>query len=296
MKIETAFMQVFFNGMVDGLVLAALTVAWSVVYLPARVFHVALAGIYTAAPFIMWSCLQKGIAPPLAITITVMCAVLLSLICEFANHWRLERKGTGPAAHLIASLGLYIILVQAVALIWGTETKVLHTGLDRVVNIGSVVVTQAQIISAGASSALLLLFALWLRGTGTGLRFRALADNPREFAVRGFNVRAMRLLAFGLAGLFAAVCALVAANDDGFDPNGGLSALLLAVVAGIIGGRLSFFGAALGGLLLGVTRAEIAWFLSARWQEAFTFLLLALFLFVRPDGLINRTHRVEVAG
>lgn len=289
-------MQVALNGIVDGLAIAALAVAWNVVYFPARVFHVALGGIYTAVPFIAWALLQKGMSTPVAVAVAVLAGMLLSLGCEFANHWRLERRGAGAATHLIASLGLYIVIVQAVALIWGTETKALRTGLDNVVNIGNVVATQAQLLSGGVSLALMVVFALWLHKTGMGLRFRALAENPTEFALRGFNVRGMRLMAFGLAGAIAAACALVAANDDGFDSNGGLSALLLAVVAGIIGGRLSFLGAALGGLLLGVARAEIVWFLSARWQEALTFLLLALFIFLRPNGLISRVHRLEASG
>lgn len=286
-------MQVLLNGLIDGLVIALLAVAWNVVYLPTRVFHVALGGIYTAAPFVVWACLHKGLSLPLSLALALLGGILVSLVCEWANHWRLERKGVGAGVHLIASLGLYIVLTQAVVMVWGTETKVLRTGLDRVFTTREVVVTQAQLTAACVAVGLLALYAFWLKKTGAGLRFRALAENPTEFALRGFNVRRMRLGAFALAGFMTGACALVAANDDGFDPNGGLSALLLAVVAAIIGGRLSFAGAALGGLLLGIVRAEIVWFLSARWQEAITFLLMALFIFLRPNGLIQRAYRVE---
>lgn len=286
-------MQVLLNGFVDGMVIALLAVAWNVVYLPARVFHIALAGIYAATPFVLWSCLHKNYSPPFSIVVALIFATLVSLTCEWANHWSLQRRGAGEGVHLIASLGLYIVFVQGVALIWGTETKVFRAGLDRVFQVGGVIMTQAQLTAVGVALTLLLVFALWLRKTGAGLRFRALAENPTEFALRGFNVRRMRLGAFALAGFMAGACALVAANDDGFDLNGGLSAILLAVVAAIIGGRLSFAGAAVGGLLLGIVRAEIVWYMSARWQEAVTFLLLAIFIFLRPDGLVRQAYRVE---
>ena len=47
--------------------------------------------------------------------------------------------------------------------------------------------------------------------------------------------------------------------------------------------------------MLGVLRAEVVWFGSARWEEAATFVLLALFLFFRPQGLFARRTRLEAA-
>jgi branched-subunit amino acid transport system permease len=58
-----------------------------------------------------------------------------------------------------------------------------------------------------------------LRTANFGLRLRALADNPIQFALYGYNVDAHRLLAFAMAGVFAAAAALVTANDIGFDPQ-----------------------------------------------------------------------------
>lgn len=286
-------MQIFVNGVITGLTFAVLALAFAVVYIPSRVFHFALGAVYVAGPFVAWACLQRGWSMPLAIVAALLVALGLSLACELLNHWRLEKKGAASSTHFIASLGSYIIIVQAVVLLWGTETKVLRTGLDEAVTVGSVVVTKAQLVAAGVSIVALAAFYTWLRFTKFGLRFRALAENPSEFALRGYSVRQARLLAFGISGLLTAASSLVVANDVGFDPNGGLAALLLAVVAVFIGGRMTFAGAALGGLLLGVVRSEVVWFLSARWQEAITFVLLVLFLFLRPNGIIGKADRLE---
>jgi branched-chain amino acid transport system permease protein len=125
------------------------------------------------------------------------------------------------------------------------------------------------------------------------LQFRALADNPTQLALFGYNIRRLRFLAFGIAGLLAATSSLLVAFDLGFDPHGGLNALLLAIVAVIIGGRESLFGPVLAGFLLGVMRAQIVWYGSARWQDTVTYLLLVLFLFLRPQGLIGKKNRLE---
>ena len=65
------------------------------------------------------------------------------------------------------------------------------------------------------------------------------------------------------------------------------------MVAAIIGGRGSFFGAALAAVALGVIRTQVVWYASSRWEEAITFILLVLFLFLRPQGIFGRPMRLE---
>jgi branched-chain amino acid transport system permease protein len=214
-------MQILLNGLITGLTIAVLALAFTVVYLPTRVFHVALGGIYVLVPFVTWAGIQLKMPWFLAVLLAVLASLIVSLLCEAFNHRRLERKGAGSGVHLVSSLGIYIILVQTVALIWGNETKVLRVGLDGVIKFSGIVLTNAQIWAAIASSVVLGCFYGWLKYSQLGLEFRALADNAKEFALRGYNVDRLRLLAFGLSGLLGAVSSLLVAYDIGFDPNGG---------------------------------------------------------------------------
>ncbi|MEI6415567.1 MAG: branched-chain amino acid ABC transporter permease, partial [Pseudomonadota bacterium] len=157
------------------------------------------------------------------------------------------------------------------------------------------IITRAQALAAGISVVMLAFFYCWLRFSNLGLRLRAMADNPIQLALYGHNIRHLRLFAFGAAGFLGAISALTVANDLGFDPHSGLPVLLLAVVAMIIGGHTSFLAPVLGGLLLGLIRTSIVWHLSARWQDAVTFVLLAIFLLFRPHGILGRKLRLESA-
>lgn len=286
-------MQVAVNGIISGVTIAVFALAFSITYLPTRVFHVALGGVFTSVLFITWMCLTSGWPWYFAALTGVIVGVGLSIACELVNHRRLEKKGASSGAHLVSSLGVYILIVQAIVVTWGTEPKVLRVGLDSIVSIFGLVLTRAQLIAGGLSIASLLAFYFWLRLSNLGLQFRALADNPGEMIVRGYNVQRLRLVCFGLSGLLAGVSALAFATDIGFDPYGGLNTLILAVVAMIIGGRNSIIGPVVGGLVLGIMRSEVLWFLSASWQEAMTFLLLAAFLLLRPSGLIGERQRLE---
>lgn len=287
-------MQVLLNGTISGLTLALLALAFMVVYLPCRVFYLALAGIYVLVPYIALSCIQHGWPTWLAISAAVAAGIGVSLLCELINHAPLERKRASSGAHLISSLGVYLILVQIVAIVWGNETQVFRSGIDTVYRLGtSIILTRAQVLGGCCSLVLLIVFYCWVRFSNLGLRFRAMADNPIQLALLGYNIRRLRLFAFAMAGFLASASALAVANDVGFDPHGGLPVLLLAIVAVIIGGNTSFLAPLLGGLLLGILRASAVWHFSARWQDAVAFLLLALFLIFRPHGILGRKLRLE---
>jgi branched-chain amino acid transport system permease protein len=285
--------QIILNGLVSGFAAALLALAFQSVYLPTRVFFLGLAGIYSLAPYLAYEIFLRGGGWFLAVAISILASIGLALLLEWGNHARLSRHGASEGAHLIASLGTYIILVQVVSLVWGNEGKTLGVVVGSVKRLGSLAVTGAQWTTLGVAILLLLIFGIFLMHSDLGLRLRALADNSVQFALLGYNVDHHRLLAFGLAGFFAAASALVTALDVGFDPFTGLHSVLLAVVAVMIGGQGSFRGPVLGALLLGLLRAQVVWHWSARWQEAVTFVILALILLLRPQGLLGRKPRLE---
>lgn len=286
-------MQILLNGLVSGSAIALLAVAFQAVYLPTRVFFIGLAGVYAFVPYIALAVMQAGGPGWLAAVVAMLASVALCLLCEWANHAPLSRRRASDGAQLIASLGIYIILVQLVAMIWGNDTKTLRTGLDAVYHFAGLTLVGAQVLMATVSALLLGGFAFFLRRSTLGLRLRALSDNPVQFALFGYNIDHHRLLAFALAGVFAAASALLTSFDVGFDPHGGLHAVLLAVVAVIIGGRGSFWGPVAGAIILGLLRAAVVWHFSARWQEAATFGLLAVFLLLKPHGLSGHGTRLE---
>lgn len=286
-------MQILMNGLVAGLAIAVLSLAFTLVYLPTRVFHLALAAIYVGVPFLAYTIVQRGWPLYCAVLVAAFGGIVASVLCEVTTHGPLDRRNATSAAHLISSLGVYILLVQAIVLVYGSEQRVLRDGPSSVREFGLFALTHAQLAGAITAVTIIVAFLLWLYLTNVGLRFRAIADNPIEMALRGYDLRRLRLLAFGIPGFLTSCVALASAYDVGFEPHSGLQALILAVVAMIIGGRDSFLGPIVAGVLLGVVRACVVWSLSARWQEAATFLLLICFLLLRPRGLLGRKVRRE---
>lgn len=286
-------MQIFLNGILQGILFGAIGVAFALVYRTTKVFHLALGGIGALAPYLALAIITVGIPAWAAATFAILAAACLGVLIDESIHWPFSCKRAPAEVHLIASLGAYLVIVQCIALIWGNETQVLRIGVDQTWTAFEVTLAQAQILGPILTLVATVTLFAWLNGASRGLELRALADNPILVALFGRNVHALRRWVFGLSAALASIAALAVAWDVGFDPHGGLKAVLLGMVAMIIGGTGSFIGPFAGGVLLGVLRAEVVWYGSARWEEAVTFTLLGLFLFFRPQGIFTRRIRME---
>jgi branched-chain amino acid transport system permease protein len=287
-------MHILINGLIQGLLISLLTIGFSIVYNSTGIFHIAQGAIYTVAPFLLFSFIKVGTGIPIAVLLTFAITIFLSMSFEKVNHWPLYRKEASTMIQLISSLGIYIVIIQIVAIIWGNEARVLREGIDVTYNFSGLILTRSQMIGGIISLSFITVFLFWLKRTNSGLMFTALSDNPIQLSLIGYDITKLRLFAFGLSGFFTTVAAILTALDIGFDPHGGLNIVLIAIVATIIGGRGSFVGPVICGILLGVIRSQVVWYTSARWEDTITFLLLVLFLFVRPQGIIGNKGRLEV--
>jgi branched-chain amino acid transport system permease protein len=310
-------MQVIINGLISGAAIGLLAVGFQACYLPTRVFFVAAARIYSLAPFIAYSVQQATGSLMVGAVCSLLVSAGVALLLELLVHAPLDRRKAASSAHLVASLGAQITIVAAIAMIWGNQPKTLRQGLDTVTNWNGLIIAGAQWVMLFGSLVSIALFLGFLKFVNLGLNLRAMAENPKAFSLlllarqrkepsearnnQGGKINSTflqtsghyRQVAFVSSAVLVGLASLVTAYDLGFDPHRGLNAVLLAIVAVIIGGRSTFIGPVIGGLILGLVRSQIAWHFSARWQEPASFALLAIALLFLPNGILGDRQRLE---
>lgn len=288
--------QLLANGFVNGCLFALTAFGFALIYNTTRIFHIAHGAIYTAAGYLCYIFLvQLGWGTPLAIIFALLLTALLGVLTELFVYAPLERRRASLLVALLSSLGLYIALVNLVAMLFGNETKVLRPGVEATYHFGSIILTRIQLAQVITALILLPSLLIFLRLTEWGKKIRALRDNPVLTEVVGVNTRIVRLFVFALGSALAGITAILSALDVGMDPHVGMPALLIAAVALIIGGVGTFEGAIVGAFLLGILQSLVIWQVSARWMDAVTFGLLIFFLLFRPQGLLGQRRRLEEA-
>ena len=136
----------------------------------------------------------------------------------------------------------------------------------------------------------------WLYRTRTGMVIRAGVDDREMTSALGVNIQLTFALAFVVGSALAAFGGVVGASQGAVAAGQDGQWLLNSLVVVIIGGMGSLIGAAAGSLLYGLVFSFAAVYLPTtggncctQYSIVFTFILLALVLAFRPQGLFGRT-------
>ena len=215
----------------------------------------------------------------------------LSILTELLVYRPLSNRKSSSNFSLIAAVGILTILVNLVALLFGNAPKVVDNSLKNTYIIGNIILSQPQVWQAIIGSASIGLFVFFSHKTSWGKRFRAISDDTVLYQTLGYNVSRTKNMAFLLSGAFIALSSCLNIYEVGMDPNMGMTILVNALAAMIIGGIGRFDACILGGVTLGILQSIVLLKLPSAWQSGVTFLVLILFLFIRPEGIIGYKQR-----
>jgi len=284
--------QFLINGIIIGSIYSLVSLGFALVYNTTRIFHIAYAVLYMVCPyFILTFYSHLGLPLLFSFMIAVSMTIILSLVMEIFIYQPLSKKESSPNIIMISSIGIMIIVINAIALLYGNETKILNQDISETVAFSGIIITYTQLAQFLISVLLLVGFLIFLKFSKFGIKTRAMRDDYVLCSVFGVDIFKMRLLLFTLSAFFASVGGGLVAYDVGMDPYVGMPMLLNAVVALIIGGIGRFEAPVVGGFIIGILQALSVWAFSARWQDAITFSVLILFLLFKPEGLLGEKQR-----
>jgi len=234
--------------------------------------------------------LGRDLPWPLQLALCVVVVIIASLLMD-RLAFRPFRGATGPVL-LVTSFALSFALQSLATVIFGSRAKgiALPSWFAESITIGSVSFSSLNLITVVLVVVLLGGLATFLRRTTVGVQMRAAAENFTTARLVGVKADRVIAVAFVLSGFSAAVAAiLIVAQRGTVTPTVGVSPVLIAFVATIIGGLGSLYGAAFGGLLLGALTVLLQVVLPeglAPYREVFLYAGVIVVLLVRPQGLV----------
>lgn len=285
--------QFIANGICSGSLYVIVALGFGLIYNSTNIFHFAHGAIYVAASYTFYYFLIiLKLNPYLAFVSSLILAGIIGILINKLIYEPLNKTKFSPPALMISSFGIYLFIINLIALLFGNEIKVLNPGIEKTYSFGSIILTRIQILSF-IISIIIILFFFSFKKSKLGKIVLAYSNNPKLIEVLGYNSNKIKSFIFGAGSVLAAISANLFALDVGIDPYVGMNALLISAASVIIGGVKIFDGAIIGGYLLGLIQSLVVWQFSAKWMNASTFILLILFLLVRPQGLLGIKLRIE---
>ncbi|WP_306144623.1 branched-chain amino acid ABC transporter permease [Roseibium sp. MMSF_3412] len=229
--------------------------------------------------------------PVIVMAGAVIAAMLASLTLERVA-FRPVRKAD-PTTGLLTAFGVSIVL-QNVFLMFVSPRPIAVTSLyflDWPIEIAGIRLASLQVFETLTTIVVIVALMLFLRRTVLGLAVRAASLDFEMVRLTGIKANRVFAMAFLISGLLAGLaCIFIMARRGSVDPHLGFDPVLKAFVACVVGGFGSLPGAVLGGFLLGAVEVAMLVMLPQSlggMTDAFVFMIVALILIWRPDGILS---------
>jgi len=278
--------QSLINGVVLGMLYMLMAIGFTLVFGIMRIVNFAHGEFYMIGAFSAFVCVTiLDLSFPMALAVSLIAAICLGALVErlIFRRFRLDEL-----SGMIASLGLAMILQNAILVMFGPDPNAMPSLASGVYNLGVLVVPKSRAIILMAAVIILGWFYLFMMHSRHGRALRALVMDTEMAGAFGVRTSLLYPLGFGLGVGMAALAGALMAPVFGVSPFIGATPLLKAFIVVIVGGLGSIPGAALAAILLGLTESFVSSFVSASAADILTFVLVILVLLIRPSGLLGR--------
>lgn len=289
--------QFFLSSLSLGGLYALMALGLSLVYGILKLVNFAYGEMVLVGGYTLLVVAEGPVPWLIAAVLCVLFAVVASLLLE-AVAFRPVRNASGNTM-LITSFAISVLIQNAARLFVSPRPQAipLPSFFTTTVRIGDLFISQRDILSLIVSLIALGILVLFLRRTTLGIAMRAAADDFTMSRVLGVRANLVISIAFLISGLLAGIVAIFwMARIGTITPQVGLTPVLVAFVAIVIGGMDSLEGAVLGGYIIGFLTVGLQTILPQsllEFQQAFMFFIVILVLLFKPDGLISNRRSIE---
>lgn len=289
--------QLTINGLIAGSIYALVASGFSLIYGTNKFVHFAHGTVVAISAYLLYALSSSfGLNFYFSILITLILSGLLGLLIYRAVYLQLQKRKASNVILLIASIALLLLFENLIQLFFGANVKTInYIQVARGMNILGAIITPLQVIIILTSVILLFGLYIFTKKTKIGRNMRAVADNKELASILGVNYRRIADYSFIIGSVLAGVAGILIGLEQNLSPTMGTILIIKGFTGAIIGGITSVPASILGGYLLGLLENYGIWFLPSGYKDAIAFVLLFIFLLLRPNGLFGINKGVKDA-
>jgi len=202
------------------------------------------------------------------------------------------RFGASPTVVFIATLGMSFVIQNVLVIFFGAANVAYTIDPGAPQHLGPFLLAPLDQEIVASAIAITIALYLVISRTKFGKALRAVSQNRELARVTGINATRVAAATFFLAGLIAGYAGFVLAESVGsFNPYFGFGFFLITLTASVAGGLGRAFGTMVGAVMVGIILEFAGGYVSASYNLAFAFAILAIVILVRPRGLFTNARR-----
>ncbi|WP_022665812.1 branched-chain amino acid ABC transporter permease [Desulfospira joergensenii] len=281
------YFQLLTNGIIAGSIYAMFAVGLAMVYGVFKFINFSHGELITWGAYLSLMFFSPPFSLPLGFA--VIPALVITVGMGLAQDFFVYRplRNSNPIAILIASIGLSYLLRNGIRLCWGSDLRTFDLPLSQGLVFWGVYITKIQILMMVSALVFFGVLYFLLTRTLLGKSLRAVSDNMELSAIMGISMKKVTAAIWILAAVFAGTGGILLALDTNLEPMMGMTSLVKAFAAVLLGGAGNIWGALLGGLFIGIAENMGVAFISPDYKDFISFGVIILLLLFKPKGIFS---------
>jgi branched-chain amino acid transport system permease protein len=280
------FLQTVVNGLIAGALYCILALGLTMSVGVARVANLAhttfmaVGGLAAAA-----IASQFHVSLPVYVASVLGGAAVTAVLALGCERVLFPRREHDSGAALLVSIGIIVILENAMTRIWGSDGLGIPPVVQGSVTVGGADVSYVGIIDIASAVVVVAAYFTVIRFTGIGSEWRALSQDAHAAELLGIRVRLHRSAIFVIGTSLAGVAGGLLLLTTSVTPLTGDSYLPIAFAAVIVGGLGHPLGSLVGAVFIAMAQSFAGAYGNSQYISIVAMAALVLVLLFRPYGI-----------
>lgn len=294
--------RVFLNGIFGGITLGALyflvASGFTLIFGLMRNVNLAHGSLYLLGGYLGFEISEWTGSWFLAFPVVFVVVGIVGIVLQNQVFRRMEGE---ELRQTMVTIGLSVVIADLLLWQWGGQSYTIYAPdllfgpmtlpiVSDVRDSGEVVyLNYPAVRMAILFAAIVIGVGMWLvlNKTRLGMLVRAGVDDREILAASGVRIQYVFLAVFAFGAGLAGMAGIVGGTFQSLSPGEDTRFLLASLVVVIVGGMGSIPGAAIGALIIGLSE-QLGLIYAPTYSVVFTFLIMAVVLAFRPQGLLGR--------
>ena len=284
----STFLQLIFSGLEFGSIFGLAALGIIIIYRTSKATNFAQGVIGMFNAFVATILLINHDIPTwLAALAGMVSAFILGIVIDLLVIRRARKASI--VSKQIVTFGLILVLMGVAPWLFG----VLPLNFPSFIPSGSFDIEGASLTHNGLLNIILGLVIMgvlfyFLQYTKWGLAVRVTSSNEQTAKLMGVPTAHVTMGAWAVAAALGTLSALMIASWISVEVTMMEIVQINALIAGVLGGFQTFYGPVLAAYLIAIARNLIGFYISTSLAESILYVLILLFIVIRPNGLIGK--------
>jgi branched-chain amino acid transport system permease protein len=297
---KRVFLQALLSGITLGALYFLVASGFTLIFGLMRNVNLAHGSLYLLGGYIGYEVAEATGWWILSFLVSFVVIAAIGVLLQYGVFRRIEGQ---DLRQTLITIGLAVVMADLMLWIWGGQSYQILSpewlgGPMQLPIIGgynrsgeAVWLSYPKVRIVILLGAIVIGFLMWLalNRTRVGMIIRAGVDDRDMLAASGIRIDLVFLAVFAFGAGLAGVAGVVGGTFQSLSPGEDTRFLMASLVVVIVGGMGSIPGAALGALLIGLSE-QLGSVYMPTYSVVLTFLIMAVVLAFRPQGLMGRAR------